>query len=64
MERCLASLEDGIEARVRARFAALQERNSTFSEANAFTLLDRMLSTRVQSRMPMDSNLLKLVLEK
>ncbi|KAL9567468.1 hypothetical protein ACKAV7_008418 [Fusarium commune] len=48
MDRCLVRLEGEIEARICARYAALQEQKGESATAKAPTLLDRMLLPRVR----------------
>ncbi|KAL9570456.1 hypothetical protein ACKAV7_005387 [Fusarium commune] len=63
MDRCLVRLEGEIEARICARYAALQDQKGESTTAKAPTLLDRMLMPQVKDRLPMDNNHAKLVLE-
>jgi hypothetical protein len=64
MDKSLVRLEGEIEARICARYAVLQEQKGETATAKASTLLDRMLLPRVKERLPIDSNYMKLVLEK
>jgi hypothetical protein len=64
MNECLWRLEGEIQARVNARHADLQEQQDKAATTRAPTLLDRMLLPRVQSQLALDSNHMKIILEK
>lgn len=64
MDKSLVRLEGEIEARICARYTVLQEQKGETATAMAPTLLGRMLLPRVKERLPIDSNYMKLVLEK
>ncbi|KAH8680807.1 cytochrome P450 [Xylariales sp. PMI_506] len=63
LNQCFRRIEKVVEARVRTRFAELQKEKGPVTMNASTTILDRMMLPEIEAGRPLDSHLMKLILD-